>query len=392
MLTGPDMGEVLAVALAARDEELLRWRLRSVDHRPAASTTAAFDTRVRSAAGERDVVLGASTGIRDDPVRRGVVRVPCGAREVTVWRLPDDPGLPALAVATDAGAVAALLQSYGVRPAPVRLAVRRYRPRRRAVVEARTPTARFFLKVVRRPVVAPLARRHVLLRGAGLPVPRTVGWTDEGLLVLEALSGTTLRARLREGGEPAPDGAALLHLLDRLPDAVCDLPARRSWTDEVGHYAAVLAAALPAEAERCRQLADRVRATVHDVAPDEPVHGDLYETQLLLDGGRIHGLLDVDTAGPGRRADDLACVLAHLHVLAAREPAHATTTTALAERWRESFEQRVDAVDLRARVAGVVVTLATGPHRVQERDWPDATRVRLDLAESWLDRADALGP
>ena len=42
----------------------------------------------------------------------------------------------------------------------------------------------------------------------------------ETMLVLEALGGTTLRSRLRAGGAPAPDGAALLALLDRLPVGV----------------------------------------------------------------------------------------------------------------------------------------------------------------------------
>ena len=114
------------------------------------------------------------------------------------------------------------------------------------------------------------------------------------------------------------------------------------------------------------------------------MHADLHETQLLLDGDRISGLLDLDTAGPGRRADDLACLLGHAHVLAQTEPAHAATTLALARRWLAEFDRRVDPVDLRARTAGVVVSLATGPHRVQSAGWEDLTRARLDLAERWL--------
>jgi len=391
LLTGPGMGDGLAAALAARGEELVAFRLRVVDHRPGHSTTAAFDARVRGAAGERDLVLGASSRPAETSSRTGVVRVPCGTTEVTVWRLADDPSLPGLAVVTDAGAAAALLTSFGVEPGPVRLAVRRYRPRRRAVVEVRTPSARLFVKVLRRGLAEPLAQRHLLLRAAGLPVPRVVGWTGDGLLVLEALPGTTLRTRLREGGEPAPDGPALLDLLARLPDAVRELPARPAWSDEVGHYAAVTAAALPREAERCRQLAARVRAGLPDLPATDAVHGDLYEGQLLLDGGRICGLLDVDAAGAGRRADDLACLLAHVHVLAQREPGHAATSTALAERWLAAFDRCTDPADLRVRVAAVLVSLATGPHRVQERGWPDATRARLDLAEAWLHRADAPG-
>ncbi len=172
---------------------------------------------------------------------------------------------------------------------------------------------------------------------------------------------------------------------------MCGLPCRRSWTDAVDHYAKVVASALPAEAERCQDLAARVTSLTAGVPADRPTHGDLYETQLLLDGDRVSGLLDVDTAGPGRRADDLACLLAHVSVLAQMEPAHRATSHALGAQWLAAFERSVDPEDLRARVAGVVLSLATGPHRVQQADWQDATRARLDLAERWLGSAERAG-
>lgn len=382
LLTGPDAADLLAAALATADQELLGWRVRSVDHRPGHSTTAAYDARVRGRNGERDRLLGASTGLPTPDVP-GLLRLSGGAREVAVWEFPLDPGLPALPTALDEDAVRGLLDGHGVEPGPVELRVRSYRPGRRAVVEVRTPAARLFLKVLRPHAVEALHRRHVLLRDAGLPVPRSLAWSSPGLLVLEALAGTSLRLRLREGAVPDVEGAAVLDLLGRLPPELCALPRRPSWSDDVEHYAAVTAAALPAEAERCAQLAAAVRARCTADPGVEPVHGDLYETQLLLSGGRITGLLDVDTAGPGRRADDLACVLAHLSVL---EPAHGGAH-ALAERWRRDFERTVDPADLRARVAGVVVSLATGPHRVQSQGWQAVTRHRLDLASDWLDLA-----
>jgi len=278
-----------------------------------------------------------------------------------------------------------------VRVRGLRLDVRSYRPRRRAVVEVRGDGLRLFLKVLRPAVVAGLHERHRLLLAAGLPVPRSLGWSADGLLVLEALPGTTLRSRLREGGSPAPDGAALLALLDRLPEQVCGLPHRSSWTDSVEHYARVLGAALPAEAGRAADLAGRVQALTRGAPADAATHGDFYETQLLLDGARITGLLDVDTAGPGRRADDLACLLAHVGVLAQLEPRHSATSSALGAQWLRAFGRAVDPQELRARVAGVVLSLATGPHRVQQADWQDATRARLDLAQGWLDGADRAG-
>jgi hypothetical protein len=355
---------------ALGEAEVVLRRVRSVHHRPGAGTTATWDVQVRDAGGVRAELLGVRTHAdRDD---------------VDVWRFPDDPALPGLAAATDEARVRELLDRCDVEPGPLELRVRTYRPGRRAVVEVRTPAARAFLKVVRPSALPDLVERHRLLRDAGLPVPRVLAAREDGRLLLEVLDGTSLRARLREGGDPAPGGAGLLELLDLLPPTLLGLPRRSSWTDDVGHHAAVTAGALPAEAERCTQLATAVRAAVDDGPADVPVHGDLYETQLLLSGGRVCGLLDVDTAGPGRRADDLACLLAHAHVLAQSEPAHARTTLALAARWLEAFDRCVDPVDLRARTAGVVVSLAAGPHRVQAAGWQDLARARLDLAEQWL--------
>jgi hypothetical protein len=39
------------------------------------------------------------------------------------------------------------------------------------------------------------------------------------------------------------------------------------------------------------------------------------------------------------------------------------------------------------RVAGVLMSLATGPHRVQDPDWARDTSARLDLVTHWLDGA-----
>jgi hypothetical protein len=39
---------------------------------------------------------------------------------------------------------------------------------------------------------------------------------------------------------------------------------------------------------------------------------------------------------------------------------------------------------LRLRTAGVLLSLATGPHRVQQDGWEAATTARLDLVERWL--------
>ena len=378
-LTGARAAELLRALLAGFDEEPLSWRVRSVDHRPGRGTTVTWWVTTRGPQGERRQLLAAATGV--DPAPGALVM-----GDVLLWRFPDDPRLPALATALDEDAVRDLLRWHGLPAGPLRLDLRTYRPGRRAVVEVQAPRRRLFLKVLRPEVVHDLHERHRVLAAAGVPVPRSLGCTDGGLLVLEALTGTPMRTRLREGGTPVPEARAVLDLLDRLPESVADLPRRPSWTDSVPHYAAVTAAALPSEADRCRELAAAVVARTFGSPATVPSHGDLYEAQLLLDGARISGLLDVDTVGPGRRSDDLACLLAHVAVLAQLEPVHRQTSTALVDRWLAGFDRVVDPLELRARVAGVVLSLATGPHRVQQDGWEDATRDRLDLAESWLVR------
>lgn len=392
LLTGPDAADLLQAALASADGRLLRWSVKEVDHRPGHSTTVSYRARVAWAAGQREESLGASTGL--GPVEAcppSVVVVSDGEREVGVWLFPLDPGLPALAAVYDPATVAALFESFGLPTGKVRLQLRAYRPRRRAVIEARTGRARLFLKVMRPHKVAELHERHRLLHEAGVPVPQSLGWNDDGLLVLAALGGTSLREALRGGAKHVPSGADLLALLDRFPSAARQLPHRKAWSDEVAHYARILAAAVPEEAQRVDDIAHRVRAGLARYRDaQDAVHGDFYESQILLHGGTVTGVLDVDTAGPGRRADDLACLLSHLAVIAQVDPANEATTHAVAARWLSEFERRVDPVELRYRIAGVTMSLATGPHRVQENDWRRATRDRIELAEAWVRSAERL--
>ncbi|HEX5511560.1 MAG TPA: phosphotransferase [Actinomycetales bacterium] len=396
LLTGPDATDLLGSALATAGGELLDWSVRQVDHRPGSGTTVAYRVRVRWADREQVETLAATTAITHEPTP-GVLTLADGDLQVSVWRFPVDPALPGLGAACDRRVIARLLTSFGLPGVDadgttVRLRTRAYRPGRRAVIEATCPGGRLFVKVVRPQWVEDLHRRHSVLYAAGLPVPRSLGWTEDGLLVLQALRGSSLRAQLRAGGA-APSGEELVQMLGRLPDEVLELPHRRSWTDNVSHYAKVIGATLPVEAARATQLAAQVRSAVAGIPPDEPTHGDLYEAQLLVSGAAITGLLDVDTAGPGRRADDLACAIAHLHVLAdidAQEPGvPAPYLTAVAGQWQEAAERAVDRVELRNRVAGVLMSLATGPHRVQEPGWEAATSRRLDLVEQWAESATA---
>lgn len=380
LLTGPDAGDLLAAALKPSGGQLVSWRVENVDHQPGDSCTAVYRVQVRGADGSTgEERIGARTG----RLPRGATVLEDGSVRVAVWRFPYDPWLPALPSACDPGALARLLEDVGCGGGPVRYRVRAYRPGRRAVIEVTGAYGRLFIKVVRPSRVDALHQRHRLLTDAGVPAPAGLGFTPDGLVVLQALPGRTLRDVLREGGGRAPSAQAVLGMLDRLPPELASGTARASWAAKAPHYAAVVGAALPELAAQASELAEEVAVGVGS-GPVVAVHGDLYESQLLVEGGRISGLLDVDTAGPGERVDDLGCLLGHLSVLAQIDRERADAINRLGAAYLAAFAGLVDPAELRRRTAAVVLSLATGPHRVQEAGWQAATRARLDLATRWL--------
>ncbi|TDE11898.1 aminoglycoside phosphotransferase [Jiangella asiatica] len=389
LLTGAAATEILEAALESAGGRVLRWSLRDVDHRPADRTTASYSVRVGWADGESDETLAASLS-RQRPA--GGLVLTDGDRHVQVWRFPFDPELPGLPAACFPSSVAELLRGLGMGTDDVRLRVISYRPRKRAVVEVATERRRLFLKVLRPAHVADVHERHRLLTAAGVAVPRSLGWSDDGLVVLEPLTGTPLRDALAGGRAALRDPDELTALLDRLPAEIAALPVRQPWAAHAEHYAGVVAAAAPALESHVRGLArDIASALSSSASVHEPAHGDFYDSQVFVAEGAVTGLLDIDTMGPGRRADDLACLLAHLSVLAiGRFPATAGARAVLDD-WTTAFDRRVDPAELRVRTAGVVLSLATGPYRAQDPGWETATSQRVDLVEQWLDAASRAG-
>lgn len=398
LLTGPEAGELMTAVLDAAGAELLSWRTRQVDHQPGRRTTVSYTARVRWTDGSvTRVTLGAASG----ELPEAVARLSDGTTEIGMWRFPHDPELPELAGACDPGRMGRLAAAVGltdgtgsgpVKSAPVRLRLRGYRPRRRAVVQVTAARGTFFAKVVRPGKARELHERHRTAKAAGCPVPDGLGWTDGGLVLLAGLPGRTLRARLSSPGAATPPGADVLStsdvlgVLDGLPASLTEAPRRRTWGQKGPHYARVLAAAAPELAVRARAIA----ATVDHDGPegaDVPTHGDFYESQLMVSGGRVTGLLDIDTAGCGERLDDAACLLGHLSVLARLTPSRSSDVSRLGVALQRCFERDLAPDALRRRTAAVVLSLATGPHRVQERHWRRSTRWRIELAEQWLDHA-----
>lgn len=378
LLTGPDAGELLAVAVEAAGGRLLDWRPIQVDQQDGTSTVA-YRTRLVRDGRETSETLCATTF---SPLPAGVTVLAAGEElQVGVWAAAADPSLPGMRAAMDPRAVGLLFERCGLRGGPVRLRLRAYRPLRRAVVEAVGPAGRLYLKVVAPDKVQALHERHRLLTESGVLAPRSLGWSSEGIVVLEALPGRSVRSTLRV------DPAELLNLLDALPTELLAAPRKTSWLERTTQYAGMVGAAVPELMPWATELADAVVAD-STYGPPVPVHGDFYEGQLLVDAqGNLTGVLDLDGAGPGDRLDDLACLVGHLSVLAQVLPGRAAEIEALGARCLSTFDRAVDPRQLRLRIASVVLSLATGPHRVQEAGWRQSTRDRLALAESWLDEA-----
>jgi hypothetical protein len=388
LLLGEDAGPLWDAALAPAGGRLGALRPTGTAVQPSGAATVQYAAEVAWADGRRTrESLAATTGARI-PVGATVLESGTGGDRVAVgvWRWPLDPALPALAWASRAAPAGARLGELGLTDGPVRLRLRSYRAGRRAVVEATTGTGTLFLKVVRPAAVGRLVERHAVLDGA-VPVPPVLAATDDGVVVLPGLAGTPMRELVAGDGAGLPSATALDALLDALPDAAARVTAvGRSRPGDahgrVGDHAAVLSLVAPELGPRLDRLVGVLGAADRGEHPEVPVHGDFYESQLLVADGAVAGLLDVDTVGRGHRIDDWATLLGHLALLETILPAPATAARYRAE-LEEQALRRWPAAQLRPRVAAVLVGLATGPFRVLQRDWPALTEARIALAERW---------
>ena len=392
LLTSGAVKDLLAAAVEHAGGSLFSWRLDHVDANPRRSTTATYSAAVDWPTGRRTELLGVSTRVRGrTPNDERAMIFGDGDREVTVWLYPADPDLPGLRRAAAPDAVAALLNEHRVLDHPVAggdiaLHMISYRPRRRAVLKAVINTSggprTFFIKVLRESGYAPTLQRHDLLRRARFPSAVLAAATADFILVFPHLPGRPLTKAIFDEAMPCT-AESLIMLLDSLPSAVVGLPRRPPWTGAVATYAEMIAAALPSLDPQLRWLVGQVSSGLAGLPPGlEPTHGDFHEGQLFVSNGVITGVLDIDTIGPGRRADDLACMIAHLSTMQRMTAEQAAGLSRLINLWLQVFDTRVDPVELRLRAAGVIVSLATGPYRGQEPNWPAETVRMIESAVS----------
>ena len=376
-LAGPGSRAVLRAALTPFDGRLVSARPCHVHYRPGHDVAVRYDATVSWSGGSArpETLLAGAT-------RRGV---PAGTLSVEgrtdqgeqlavgVWRWPFDPRLPGLPVAVTPSRAAAALG--GLATAPVRLTVLAYRPTQRAVVRVEDATGRVvYVKVVRPEEAGDLVLAHERMAAAGVSVP-TVLASDAaaGLVVLQALDGTTARERYQSATAAWPRAGDYRRLFAAIASAdLSMLPTRAGrLADALGH-AAMLTRVVPTQQGRLDELAAAVSAgrDGSEARRLAAVHGDLYEAQLVTatDRPRITGLLDLDDAGPGDPLDDRATVLAHLWVRAL-DASHRRRLLAHLAELRTAFVEDHGPAALDLSTAAVLVGLATGPFRTQTPGW-----------------------
>jgi hypothetical protein len=334
----------------------------------------------------------------------GVLAVEVGGTAAGIWRFPEDPYLPGLRSAATPDFAARLLRELGFPRGKVTLQLRAYRPGLRAVIQAtlaspgllyRRVTGRmesaihlrdFYLKIMRPGDVSPLAARHDQLADL-LPAPRCLHHDDDlGILVLEAIDGQSLWNSLATEDPDPPAPLALLEPLDRLATVQSEGRPVGNIYDAVKSHVHLLHALAPAESERI----ERIGAELQPRGQDRliTVHGDFYDSQVLVRDRRVVGLIDLDDVGPGERVDDLATMAGRVWTIAQMQPdpGKREEITAYALATLEDFSSVVDPDELDRRVGGILLGRATGPFRAQQDDWPDECVRRIRAAEAWLAR------
>lgn len=373
----------LEAAIAASGGRVAALRTSSVAWWPGKSCTVQWTVQVDGGPLEGVADYVATTSEAPE----GGVVVGDGEHRLTLWRVPDDPFLPALRTALDPAVATSVVRDLGgeLRDASTRM--RAYRPTRRAVIEVLGRGHKLYFKLVKPKRLRRLHQRHVELYGT-LPVPEALGISEElGLLVMPTMQGITLRETLEDPDLQLPDPAVVTRLRELIPelDSFTETP---SAIDSLPNHAGLLSALLPDQDARIRELVDEIGPD--DVTERVPVHGDYHEAQLMCGGGQVIGVLDVDTVGWGRPADDAAVMIAHLFLWATmsgqRERVIGYATQLLAQ-----WDAVLDPADLRRRVAARLLGLASGAFRVQTDDWPVQTSLRIDLAAAWVRSARGLG-
>ncbi|MGO3147256.1 MAG: phosphotransferase [Leucobacter sp.] len=296
--------------------------------------TQAYETKLEAPDGSviTQIVYLETSPIRNTREDVLVFRDDESGDEVSVWLYPRDPALPALPTAVYPKAAGVILQKMGVDLSSIALDLVAYRPGKRAVVRAQTDNGTVYIKVVRPVTITHLHALYQDWSDEGLPVPKTLGWTEDGLLGFEALPGVPALDVIERLDDTFFD--SVIELVQRYNQTESMSPARTSLAERRDWYVRRVVARHPLLAERIHALSRKIdsallnsarldsheelNSTIKD-SRSLTIHGDLHLGQVFVDPTdprQVTGVLDIDTAGAGDPADDAAAMLAHLLVSA----------------------------------------------------------------------------
>ena len=152
-----------------------------------------------------------------------------------------------------------VLAKFGIAAEGAKLRMESYRPGKRAVLRVETATDRWFAKVVHPSLASSIHDLHERFRAAGVPVPRSLGFSEAGLVLLGELPGVPAidvferidRARFARG-------------LDELTQHIASVPvsigARESLARRVDWYAERMQETAPLFGRQTARLAQAVAA------------------------------------------------------------------------------------------------------------------------------------
>ena len=281
-------------------------------------------------------------------------------RRLTAWVYPQDPSLPSLPAVSYPEAAGVVLAKFGIAAEGAILRMEAYRPGKRAVLRVDTATDSWFAKVVHPSLASTIHDLHERFLAAGVPVPRSLGFSDAGLVLLGELPGIPAIDVFESIDRPR-----FARGLDELTQHIASVPvrigARESLARRVDWYAERMEETAPVFARQTARLAGIVRERYAATPVPRPVtiHGDLHLGQIFVDEqdhSRITGILDIDTAGLGDPADDRGALFGHVVVSAierAPTPEAATALAAFADELQAGW-----AGD--ARVAAIAATHLLG--------------------------------
>jgi len=201
---------------------------------------------------------------------------------------------------------------------------------------------------------------------------------SRGVLATTPLPGVPLWSCIVDGADRALGPGEVLATLDAIKDVPLEFAARRPATETVRLNLRTLAAVLPGQADALARFEERLGEPAPQL--EITVHGDFHEVQLLVSGGAVSGVLDLDDAGRGHRVDDLAMLLGRLHAYARDEPQHAAELDAYVDAALAEWEDEVDPVELRRSVCAVCMNHALQPFRSQEPEWPSRCERGIGIA------------